>query len=117
MINYGLTFSAGSMPPPLPHGKILKKGPVLNGYVTNPNPTPTLTPNPNPNPNPNRINKKKPKKNFSKSIGRFAGWKNVLTSEDLSVRTRGRGRDKNFPVILNLRIDEFQRTMNVFEAN
>jgi hypothetical protein len=57
---------------------------VLNGYVTNPNPTLTLTTNhnsnPNPNPNPNRINKKNPKRNdFRKSIGRFAGWKIVLT--------------------------------------
>jgi hypothetical protein len=37
-------------------------------------------PNPNPNPNHNRINKKNPKRNdFRKSIGRFAGWKIVLT--------------------------------------
>jgi hypothetical protein len=47
---------------------------VLNGYVTNP--TPTLNPNPNLNSNPNRINTKQ---NFTKSIGRFAGWKKVLT--------------------------------------
>jgi hypothetical protein len=51
---------------------------VLNGYVTNPNPTPTLTPNLNSNPN--RKNLKNPKRNdFTKSIGRFAGWKKVLT--------------------------------------
>jgi hypothetical protein len=57
---------------------------VLNGYVTNPNPTPTLTPNLNPNSNPNRINKKNPKTNdFTKSIGRFAGWKKVLTVFEL----------------------------------
>jgi hypothetical protein len=49
---------------------------VLNGYVTNPNPIPTLTPNPNrnPNSNPYRISKI-----IQKSIGRFAGWKIVLT--------------------------------------
>ena len=51
---------------------------VLNGYVTNPNPTPTLTPNPNPNPN--RINKNPKRNDFTRSIGRFAGWKKVLTS-------------------------------------
>jgi hypothetical protein len=53
---------------------------LINGYVTNTNPTPTLTPNCNPNLNRNRNNKKNPKRNdFRKSIGRFAGWKIVLT--------------------------------------
>ena len=47
-------------PPPPPPSLYVKKGPVLNGYVTNPNPSPTLTPNPNrnPNSNPNQINEK-----------------------------------------------------------
>ena len=58
---------------------------MLNGYVTNPNPNPTLTPNRNPNSNPNRINKKIQKETTLENryiyiyIGRFDGWKKMLT--------------------------------------
>jgi hypothetical protein len=51
---------------------------LINGYVTNPNPTPTLTATLTLTVT--ELIKKKPKRNdFRKSIGRFAGWKIVLT--------------------------------------
>jgi hypothetical protein len=57
------------------------KGP-LYGYVTNPNPTPTLTATLTLTLTLTELIKKILKNDFRKSIGRFAGWKKVLTVQD-----------------------------------